>query len=263
MSVQIALPFLPGILSLGEAQGATQNTKTLLDYIKAGGLPGYVIVLLSFVAVALVITNLIQLRRSKTAPVDIVREIDRLVGERNMPSLVAMCKAPENDSSVTRVLGAALNRCLRSQFGMMELRSAIEESGQRELERMVRTTDMIALIAAVAPMLGLLGTVIGMVGAFASIGELEGAARSHQLAIYMSMALAATAEGLVVAIPATVAYALFKKRAERLASEIGEMMEAWIGPLQQADAPAVPARGARPAAPAGTMAAAARGTRTT
>jgi biopolymer transport protein ExbB len=264
MSIQIGFLTAPGLL-LGEAGTAVTQTKTLLDYIKAGGLPGYVIVLLSFVAVALVITNLIQLRRTKTAPADIVREVDRLVAERNIPSLVAVCRAPENDSSLTRILGAALNRCLRSQFGMMELRSSIEEAGQRELERMVRNTDYIALIAAVAPMLGLLGTVIGMVGAFATIGELEGAARSHQLAIYMSMALAATAEGLVVAIPSTVAYALFKKRAERLASEVGEMMESWIGPIQQAEATAAPGapRGARLSAPAPAIAPQpARGTRT-
>jgi biopolymer transport protein ExbB/TolQ len=71
-------------------------------------------------------------------------------------------------------------------------------------------------------MLGLLGTVIGMIGAFNAIGSLQGAARSTELARFMSLALVNTAQGLVVAVPCTVAFALFRQRIDRVASEIGD-----------------------------------------
>jgi biopolymer transport protein ExbB len=107
----------------------------------------------------------------------------------------------------------------------MEIRTALEESGQREADRLNRSVDLIGLIAAVAPMLGLLGTTIGMIGAFNSIGALEGAARSRALAGFMSLALVNTAQGLAVAIPCTAAFSLLRKRLDGLVSQAGEVIE--------------------------------------
>jgi len=69
-------------------------------------------------------------------------------------------------------------------------------------------------------MLGLLGTVIGMIGAFNAIGSLQGAARSTELAKFMSLALVNTAQGLVVAVPCTVAFALFRQRIDRMVTDV-------------------------------------------
>ena len=144
-----------------------------------------------------------------------------------------MCAAPANDSFVARVFGAALLRCSRSPFGFLELRTALEESGQREADRLHRANDGVGIIAAVGPMLGLLGTVMGMIGAFASIGALEGTARSRELASFMSIALVCTAEGLLVAIPCTVAFALFRRHIDHLISEISEKIEYLTRTLEQ------------------------------
>lgn len=214
---------------------------TLLDYLKAGGVVGWVLVLLSFVALGLVLTNVLRLRRAALMPDEVVREMDRRVRSRDVAGLGEICKAPECNSSVTRVLGPAMRHAQRSQFGLLELRGAVEEAGKKEMDRLQRPTELIGLIAAVGPMLGLLGTVFGMIGAFGTIGQLEGAARSRELATFMSMALVTTAEGLVVAIPCTVAYALCKRRTESVGVELGELMDEWVGVLQTPEGTPAPA----------------------
>jgi biopolymer transport protein ExbB len=139
---------------------------------------------------------------------------------------------------------SALVRCARSPFGFLELKSALEESGQRQVDRLTKMTDGVGLVAALGPMLGLLGTVFGMVGAFRTIGELEGASRSSELAKYMSHALVTTALGLVVAIPCTAAFTVFKRRIDRLAGELGQKAEELASYVQGKGATA------RPPAPA-------------
>src|SRR5258708_34445329 len=99
------------------------------------------------------------------------------------------------------------------------------------------------------PMLGLLGTVFGMIGAFAAIGKFEGAARSHELVKFMSYALVNTAEGLIVAIPCTVAFSLFRRHGDHLVGEIAEQIEALARYLEQT-APDQGAGGRAPAHPA-------------
>jgi hypothetical protein len=106
--------------------------------------------------------------------------------------------------------------------------------------------------------MGLLGTVFGMIGAFASIGGLKGAERSQELANFMSLALVTTAEGLMVAIPATIAYSMFRRRLDRLASDVAVIADDLAGVLETGGQGARPAP-ARPGAVASPPAAAAAG----
>ncbi len=224
----------------------------LVDYITKGGTVGYILVGLSFVAFAIIIANIIQLRMSRLAPSDVVRGLEERLREHDVDGAVAYCKLAENDCFFTRMFGSALVRCARSPFGFLELKSALEESGQRQVDRLTKLTDGVGLIAALGPMLGLLGTVFGMVGAFRTIGELEGASRSSELAKYMSHALVATALGLVVAIPCTAAFTVFKRRIDRLAGELGQQAEELAGYVQGKSAAARPAAPA-PRGPAGAV----------
>lgn len=233
-------------------------SKSLLQYIHDGGFLSYVLVCISFVAVALVIRNLIILSRGRLAPPEVFDRLSGLLRENDVEGALAYTAAPENNSFLTRVFGSALLRCSRSPFGFLELRTALEESGSREADRLHRTNDGIGIIAAIGPMLGLLGTVIGMIGAFATIGQLEGTARSHQLAVFMSIALVNTAEGLIVAIPCTVAFALFRRHIDHLVAEIAGHIEELTRYLEQTPGEAPAAGHARPAT-AGTVRPAARG----
>ena len=116
-------------------------------------------------------------------------------------------------------------RCARSPFGFLELKTALQEAGQQQVARLYRSTDGIGLIASVAPMLGLLGTVVGMVGAFDTISTTEGFAKPDQLAGDISQALISTVLGLIVAIPATAVYTYFRNRIDAATSDIAEMIE--------------------------------------
>jgi biopolymer transport protein ExbB len=230
-------------------------TKTLLEYIRSGGFIGAVLICLSIIAVTLLIMHLIQVRRTQLIPVEAATELQRLFRENDIQGAIRYCE--RGDSFLTRVFYAALARCARSPFGFMEIRSALEESGQREADRLNRSTDLIGLIAALGPMLGLLGTVLGMIGAFAAISALEGAARSRELAGFMSLALVNTAEGLAVAIPCTAAFSILRRRLDRLVSDAGEVVENLAVYIENPSGEKAAAR--RPVAPPARPAAMAQG----
>lgn len=212
----------------GTSEQLAESGKSLFEYLSNSGAVGVVLLLLSIWAVALVILHMNALRRSKLAPESVVEGLGRMLREGDWDSALLSCRAPENDCYLTRVFASAIARAGKSSIGMFEMRKALEDAGQRETEKLYRHTDLIGLIAALGPMLGLLGTVFGMIGAFGSISELEGAARSRELASFMAMALVNTAQGLAVAIPCTAAFSLFRRRIERLVTEVAEVSEQLI-----------------------------------
>jgi biopolymer transport protein ExbB len=205
---------------------------SVLQYINQGGIISYILVLISFVAVAIIIRNLLLFRRQRLAPPQTVMRLSELLGDNDLAGAAAYCNAPSNSCFLTRVFGSALQRCARSTFGLLEIRTALEEAGAREADRLHRANDPVGIIAAIGPMLGLLGTVLGMIGAFMTIGTLEGSARSAKLAEFMSLALVNTAEGLIVAIPCTIAFSLFRRRADALLTDMGELIEDLANRLQ-------------------------------
>ncbi len=219
-------------------------SRSLLDYIKAGGPLSVILILLSIIAVGLMITNLIVLRVSYLAPLTILAALERLLRDRNAEGVLQFARDKANDSFITRVMAGGISRASRSQFGLLELKPALEEAASRELEKLDRPTHGLALLAAVGPMLGLLGTVFGMIGAFGTISHEEGAAKSQKLAEFMSLALVNTAEGLMLAIPCTIAYSLFRRRTDRMMAEVADIAERLASLLQSA------AQGARQAGPA-------------
>jgi biopolymer transport protein ExbB len=184
------------------------------------------------VAVALFIVHLITVRVNRLAPPDVVANLERMLRATDTESAQRYCLDRQNSCFLTRVFAAALARCARSPFGFLELRSALEEAGQAEVERLHRGTEGVGLIASVAPMLGLLGTVVGMVLAFETIAGSQGFARPDQLAGYISLALVTTVQGLIVAIPATGAFTFMRHRVDRLTGEVGQIIEELASLLQ-------------------------------
>lgn len=213
----------------GQAAARTMQSATLWDYIMDGGPLSFVFIALSVVALGLIIRNIIMLRITRLAPRGIVSRLEELLAARNLGGALAFSREPENACFVTSVMESAITRVARSEFGMMEFRNAVEESAQGEADELHRMNDFIGIIAAIGPMLGLLGTTIGMIGAFRTIGTLEGAQRSNELATFMSMALVNTAEGLVIAIPCTVAFSMFRRQVDVLLRKMGMDLERLIG----------------------------------
>ena len=222
----------PATLTL--AQDTGEVNRSLLQYIAKGGPIGMIIVLISFVAIGMIVAQLFRIRRDRLAPPDLVDDLRVLLADGDIEASIKRCEDEESPSYVSRVVGSGLVRASRSAFGMLELRSSVDEIGQLEVDRLYRLTDGIGLIASVAPMLGLLGTVVGMVGAFDTITLSDGPARPDALAGSISQALITTVLGLIVAIPSTAAYTFLRNRIDHLSTEINEGIDEIIAPLEAA-----------------------------
>jgi len=198
---------------------------SMLEFIQAGGSIGYVIILLSLLALALAVVHLIRIRSSSLAPEGVVADLRDLLSARRVDEAIAYCEREDTQCFLTNVMRAGLLRYRRSPFGALELKAALEEAGQEQVSRLTRSTDGLALVASIAPMLGLLGTVVGINGAFATISSAQGFSRPDQLAGDISLALVTTIMGLVLAIPATSAVTYFRNKIERLAADIAVVVD--------------------------------------
>ena len=219
----IALPAFPLLL---QAPTAAEEG-TLLKFITGGGIIGYLIVLLSVVAVAFVVIHFVQIRRNALLPAERVRGVRDLVERGDLEGALEFSALPANDCYYLRVIGAGLKRFLRSPFGAFEIKAAMEEAGAEETARLYRTMDVIATIGSVAPLLGLLGTVQGMIGAFdtVALGAANSASYYGELAANISIALVTTFQGLVVAIPCVSIYGYLRNRVDALAGECAQNAE--------------------------------------
>ena len=249
------------LMPLPVALAEEGTSMSLFEYVRAGGALGYVLIALSVLALALIVRNLLSLRRGQLAPPAVVTAISTALRAGDVAGATRACTGDSSHSFVAVVMASAIRRCTGNPMGAFEARSAVEEAGQVATAQLHRLNNGLGVLAAVGPMLGLLGTVIGMIGAFNAIGSLQGAARSTELARFMSLALVNTAQGLVVAVPCTVAFALFRQRIDRLVTDVAaddlepmaeELAAALSAARAQAPRPAAasPGAGTLPGAPA-------------
>jgi biopolymer transport protein ExbB len=207
--------------------------RTLLDTIKAGGYIGVIIILLSIVAVGFIIEHGITIRKQRLMPDAILDPLEELIAKGDLPAAIQYCQEPAHYSLATDVIVAGLERFTGSEFGFAEYKAAVEEAGEDNTARLYRKTDMLSVIGAIAPMLGLFGTVEGMMESFNTIASTGGAARPDQLADSIGKALVTTWLGLLVAIPAMLAFSYFRNKIDSLVSECGKRVERILAPLSR------------------------------
>jgi len=204
--------------------GDIEPSSTWWDTIQAGGIVGYIIIGLSTIALALVIMHLVQIRRDALLPPEQLDTIEKLLSQGQVAQALEYCYDPEVDSYLTRIMGAGLARYQKSAFGAFEIKTAIEEAGEDQTARLYRSTDALGVIGSIAPLLGLLGTVLGMVGAFESLSRT--ATPNHEaLAASISLALVTTLMGLILAIPCITLHRYFGNRIDAFASEASREIE--------------------------------------
>ncbi len=232
---------------------------TWWDTIQSGGIVGYIIIGLSTVALALVIMHVVQIRRAALLPSEQVETLDQLLSQGKVAQALEYCFDPEADSYLTRIMGAGLSRYQKSAFGAFEIKDAIEEAGEDQTARLYRSTDALGVIGSISPLLGLLGTVLGMVGAFESLSRT--ATPNHEaLAASISLALVTTLMGLILAIPCISLHRYFGNRIDAFASEASREVERLALHLESTGAarpgpPPRPRPAVRPPAAAGPPAA--------
>lgn len=222
-----------------QSTAAAIKQRTWIDTLKNGGVVGGVIILLSLVATGLVVEHALTIRKSRIMPEPVIQELEQLIAQYKIQNAIDYAADAKNASLATDIVLAGLERYQSSEFGFAEYKSACEEAGEEATAKLYRKIDMLNLIGVIAPMLGLLGTVQGMIDAFNTIASKEGAARPHELADSISLALITTFEGLVVAIPAMVAYSFFRNRIDSLVSEAGSRIERIMLPLSRRRTPSV------------------------
>ena len=209
-----------GVALAQDAAETAADEQTIADVIKASGIIGMAIILLSVVALAIIIENFVSLKRDKLAPPDLIDEIQALFDEGQYQEAMELCENEPN--YFTRVCGAGIAK-IGHHFDTIE--KAIEEMGDEESIKLHQKVGWLALIGNVAPMMGLLGTVSGMVKAFNEIASSGGQASPAELASGISQALLTTMFGLIVAIPVTACFAFLRNRMVKSIIELGAIVE--------------------------------------
>lgn len=193
---------------------------TLWGLIRASGFIGMIIILLSVVSMALAIEHFVTLQRDKLIPPDLLQDIEDLFEDENYEDVIETCAS--EPGFLTNVIGAALPRVESGFDSMME---AIHSIGEEETVKLQQKISFLQLIAAIAPMLGLLGTVWGMIVAFGRIANLQGSPKPQELAEGIYQALVTTCLGLVVAIISMCCYFFYRNKVVRISMEITGVAE--------------------------------------
>ncbi|MCH2126401.1 MAG: MotA/TolQ/ExbB proton channel family protein [Pirellulaceae bacterium] len=195
----------------------------LLSLMLRGGFLMLPILLLSVLVVIIAIERFIGLRRQKILPVELVEELGRLggpAGAFDPRNAYQICQ--QYPSAAANVIRAMLLKVGRPHS---EVESAAAEAREREAQQVFANVKWLTLAAAVAPLLGLLGTVWGMIEAFYETTQLDpGQNKADELARGIYVALVTTFSGLVVAIPAAILSHFFEGRVQSLFYQIEELL---------------------------------------
>jgi biopolymer transport protein ExbB len=195
--------------------------QSVWDFLVKGGPMMIPIILCSLVALSVIVERLISLRRSAVIPpgfVDRVRTALNGGGDSGGDRESAMTCCREDGSPIAGVFLAGLKR-LHSSEAQRE--KAIQEAGEREVFKLRKYLRMLAVVATVAPVMGLLGTVFGMIQAFQTVAVTgEALGKTEMLARGIYQALITTAAGLLLAIPVLIAYHWLVSKVERLVFEM-------------------------------------------
>jgi len=186
----------------------------VIEFIQQGGTVMYFLLAASVLSLTIIFERAWSLRRSVVIPLKVVQQVETSVRDGDVKSAMTFCQ--NHNTAMSRILWIALANRGVNRSVMKEI---LEESGRQEVAHLERFVAILGVIAAVAPLLGLLGTVIGMIEVFQQI-SLVGVGKADVLAGGISKALNTTAFGLSVAIPSIVAYRYYESRVDSFVLEI-------------------------------------------
>ena len=192
---------------------------TIANLIVDSGFIGWIIVAQSVLALALVIECFVSIKREKLAPPELVDEVQALFDEGQFQEAMELC---ENEPTFfTKICSAGIAK-IGHPFDVIQ--ASLSEMGDEESTRLNQKLGWLAVNAALAPMLGLLGTVQGMILAFHQIAASGGQATPADLANSISIALLTTLFGLMVAIPVLACMAYLRNKMVRAIIEVGAIV---------------------------------------
>lgn len=187
----------------------------LMEFIRLGGILMWPIMACSVIALSVTLERLWRLRRAQTSMRDFMDAMRSILRQRRMQEALTLCD--ETDTPVARVVKAGV---LKHDRPIADIREAMQDAGRLEVPRLERYLGALATCTSVAPLLGLLGTVVGMIKCLAVVMHKGGQVIPGDLAEGIGNALITTAAGLSVAIPSLIAYNYIVSRVDNLVLEM-------------------------------------------
>ena len=203
----------------------TGGEKSIIDMFRAGGWAMYPLTLLSIGGFGLIVYNFMAVRPEPILNSEATVQIDKALEVLDIEKAKSICQ--ENPSPTTSIIEAGMARVDVNNYDPEQVKEAIEEASAEELSGPYVLINYLSVVGSLSPMVGLLGTVSGMVKAF-NVIEAEGAGSAQALAGNISEALITTATGMIVGIPAMFFFFFFKNRYGKITSRIGRI----VGDLQ-------------------------------
>ncbi|MDE1920868.1 MAG: MotA/TolQ/ExbB proton channel family protein [Candidatus Omnitrophica bacterium] len=189
---------------------------TLWQTLKAGGLTMIGIGFLSVAAVAIIVYDVMMLNVNKLVPRGLYDEVMHKLNSRDFNGAQTICRQ-ENSTIIAKIVLAGLER---KQHHDDLAREAMENTARVELTNLWQNISYLSDIVAVAPLLGLLGTVLGLIQAFRAVPLQSASLKTTLLAAGISKAMVCTASGLIVAIPALMAYSYFRGHVQQITNMV-------------------------------------------
>jgi biopolymer transport protein ExbB len=224
---------------VAQASGAapdSQQQAGFFDILLSGGVVGLIILLvlfaLSITAAYLLFDQAMTLRRSEILPDGVSDTVRQALLTGRPAEADAACRRAPSILSVVLLSGLS-----ELEFGWREVEKAVEDSLAQQAARLMRRIEYLSVIGNIAPMVGLLGTVTGMIFAFQQVATTRGAAGAGDLAEGIYQALVTTVGGLVVAIPALAIYAVCRNRVDSLVSEVAYQSQHALAPIKRRQSP--------------------------
>lgn len=221
-----------GAASDATEEGGKRDSYLVWMYRSLGWFFTIVFSLLSLTMVALIVINIVALQRSALAPEELAEEFGALLDQNKFQEAYELAK---NDESL---LGKSLATGLaRMPNGFDKAIQAMQDVEQEETMRLEHQLGYLALIGNLAPMIGLFGTVVGMIASFQAIASGGAAPSPQKLAEGIATALFTTELGLAIALPALAAYDILKNRLQRFVLDVAVLGDNFMGRFSNVGAP--------------------------
>lgn len=216
----------------GGAAGETAAPQGFFEIVFSGGPVGISIMLcligLSLTATYLVIEQAITLRRKEIVPESIADSVRQMLVRGQLSEAGEVCRSQPSFLSFVLLHGIS-----EAEEGWPAIEKSMEDALAEQSARLFRKVEYLSVIGNLAPMLGLLGTVVGMILCFERVASTQGSAGAPELAEGIYQALVTTVAGLIIAIPALGAFAIFRNRVDELASEASYIAQHALAPLKR------------------------------
>lgn len=186
----------------------------MLELFQKGGITMYPILFLSIVSLAIFFERLVSLRTSRYVPKAFEDQVKFLLKKKSIEETRELCR--ENDSALSKI---TLTMVDNTDLPLTRLLEVAEEAGRIETVKLDKFQNTLQTIVAISPLLGLLGTVFGMIKIFDVIA-MQGAGQAQELSAGIAEALITTVAGLVVAIPTQLFYHVVHARAESIGNKL-------------------------------------------